>query len=283
MPGTVLILGHTGKLGARLAEAFAATWRVVGGSGREFDAADFGQVTAFVTAKRPDIIVNTVAFLGIDPCEKEPERALTLNTLYPRHLAGLAESRGIPLVHFSTDAVFSGETGEPLTEEDAADPVNLYGLTKYGGDCFVRAACRRHYLFRVPLLFGPGGRGNQFVERMIERIRAGQDGLRVSDDIVSSPSYSRDVASRVVELVGEGAPFGTYHLANEGSASLYELIEEIARRISPGMTIDKASFRDFPHMGRKNTVTPLRSVRTAPLRPWRDAVADYLRTLEGGD
>jgi len=95
--------------------------------------------------------------------------------------------------------------------------------------------------------------------------------LRVSDDIVSSPTLSLDVAMRIKSFLADGTGFGLYHLANEGAASLYELMREMVCQLGLQVTVERASYRDFPFVGRKNVHTPLSSVKTTPLRPWRDA------------
>jgi dTDP-4-dehydrorhamnose reductase len=282
MPLNILLLGHTGKLGSALAGAFLAKGHVVTGrNSADFDAQDFSQVRDLVAGINPDLIINTAAFLGIDPCEAQPERALRMNTLFPRLLATLAAERDIPLVHFSTDAVFDDRKGDYLSELDTPSPLNLYGMSKYGGDCFVLAECPKCYLFRVPVLFGPSSKADQFVEKMLARVQSGQRVLKVSDDIVSSPSYSHDVAARAAELVLGGAPYGLYHLANQGKASLYEFMVELCGALQLEATVERASFRDFPFLGRKNTYTPLCSVRTGRLQQWQAAVSDYARSLQG--
>lgn len=283
MPKTILFLGHTGKMGSALHKALSLDYTVIGRNSGDFDAADFNSTTALVDEHRPELIINTVAFMGLDQCEQQPEKAQHLNTLFPHHLARISAERGITLLHFSTDAVFSGEKQDYYTEEDTPSPLNMYGVTKYGGECLVRSNCDRHYIVRVPLLFGQCDRKNQFVEKMLGLAAAGQNTIRVSADLVSSPSYSCDIAAQIRLLLAHEAPCGTYHLANEGRASLYELMTEIAATLDNGMTVEKASYRDFPFIGRKNSCTPLRSVKTASLRPWREAVQDYCRVLREGE
>jgi len=280
MQKRVLLLGNTGKLGSALADALSGPFVLHCANSETFDALHFASVERLVEAVAPDVVVNTVAMVGIDPCEAQPERAFLLNTLYPARLARLCASRGCVLVHFSTDAVFDDSKGAPLDEEDVPRPLHIYGATKYGGDAQVMAHAGCYYLFRVPILFGPAPRLRvpQFVEKMLARAAAGYP-LRIADDIVSSPTYTRDIAGRVVEFLLNEAPYGLYHLTNEGVASLYDLMVAVAEEIGLGVPVVRASCREFPAHGRKNTFTPLTSVRTLLLRPWREAVADYAKFL----
>lgn len=275
----ILLLGHTGKMGLALSHVFAADHDLIGMASGDFDAADFDRIAALIDDIAPETVINTVAFQGIDRCEQEPERTFRINTLFPGELARICEGRRITLVHFSTDAVFADAREGYCTEHDWPAPLNLYGLSKYGGDCLVGNTCRNHYICRIPLLFGPSRGEGQFVEKMLVRLRT--DGrIRVASDIVSSPSYSLDIAARVRELLRGGAPPGTYHLANQGKASLYELMTEIAANLLPVAVVEKGSYLDFPFVGRKNLNTPLGSVRIGSLRPWREAARDYCRRLE---
>lgn len=280
MPKKVLLLGHTGKMGLALGRAFAPGHVVAGRNSGDLDAGDFGSVRALVEEVRPDIIINAVAFLGVDACERDAGRALQINTLLPEHLARLAREQGIPLVHFSTDAVFNDDKRDYYTEDDVPSPLQVYGVSKYGGECLVRSAWERHYIFRLPILFGESGSGDQFVEKMLARMARSRS-LRISSDIVSSPTYSRDAAERIRDMVAGQAPFGTYHIANEAQASLYELIREIAAVLHPEVVVESGLSREFPSLGRKNSFTPLRSVKTTSLRPWKEAVQDYCSALRG--
>ena len=277
---TILLLGHTGKLGSALCKAMSSDYLVIGKNSNDFDAANFAQVTELIYESQPDIIINSVAFMGIDACELDPVKAQRINTLLPGHLAKLAAKLGITLVHFSTDAVFNDEKQDFYNEDDATSPLNLYGITKFGGECLVRSGCENHYVFRVPQLFGKCGKQNQFVEKMLTLIQNGQNKISVSADIISSPTYSCDVAEQVRQMLLHKAPFGTYHLANEGKASLHELMAEILSGLKIDVIVEKAYFTDFPAVGRKNICTPLKSLKTKNLRPWREAVTDYCRSLE---
>ena len=277
----ILLLGHTGKMGLALTKTLSADNDLTGLNSRDFDAADFARVTAIIDGLSPEIVINTVAFQGVDRCEQEPEKAFRINTLFPGLLAGICEERQSTFLHFSTDAVFADVSERFCTEDDLPAPLNIYGVTKYGGDCLTASCCRQHYICRIPVLFGESRGEGQFVEKMTTRLRT-EGTIRVAADIVSSPSYSLDIARRVRDLLMDVAPYGTYHLANEGAASLYELMLEIAANLVPGAVVERGSYRDFPFVGRKNLHTPLRSVRTDSLRPWREAVREYCHSLRTG-
>ena len=267
-------------MGTALQAVFQAGNVIVGRNSSNFDAGDPAALARLVEAERPNLIINAVAFVGVDQCEKEPDQAFRLNTLLPKALAELARAKKILLVQFSTDAVFDNEKKDFYLESDAPQPLNVYGFSKYGGDCFVRAAAGEHYIFRLPLLFGPTGGKDQFVEKMLRRIAAGEQSLKISADIICSPSYNLDLAQAAKQLIDGRAAYGLYHLANEGQASLFDLMSEIVARLGLKAKVEKASYRDFPYLGKKNTYTPIRSGKNVKLRPWREAVGDYCSTIK---
>ncbi len=275
----ILLLGDTGKMGSAIRLAFAADHEIVGLNREHFDAANLDQVAGIVERERPDLVINTVAFLGIDACERDPAMALQLNAMLPKRLAALSREHRFILIHFSSDAVFGDVVDHRCLESDPVDPFNVYALTKYGGDCFVRAAAERYYVFRLPVLFGQSTRGDQFVEKMLARARAGARRLEVSMDVVSTPSYSCDVAMEVRRIVEEGLAPGLYHIANEGRGSLYEMISLLVAELKLSAAVEPVSHEKFPSLGRKNTYTMMGSEKVAPLRPWRVAFREYCAAL----
>lgn len=282
MAKRVLLLGCTGKMGTALHDAFAAEYSLIRRNSGDFDASNFAQVKTLVEETSPEIVLNTVAHLGIDPCEKNPEKAFRLNALHPKFLAELSKEKGFLLVHFSTDSVFDGNKNDYYVESDTPKPPNVYGVSKYGGDCFVRAIAEKYFLVRVSILLGEVTKNNQFVEKMLLKARLGQTSLRIADDIVQTPTYAYDVARKIKMLIEDSSPFGLYHIVNEGKASLFELMEEVVAGLGLDVTLERASHRDFPSVGIKNTHTPLTSEKIRPLRPWRDAVRAYCEKLAQG-
>ncbi|MFH0826611.1 MAG: NAD(P)-dependent oxidoreductase [Candidatus Omnitrophota bacterium] len=275
MKNKVLLLGSTGKMGTALMRVFQDDYPIIGKNSRDFDATDLAQVARLIEESQPKVVLNTVAFLGIDPCEQDPMRAFKINTLYPKYLAELSKEKGFLLVHFSTDAVFSDQQEGFCKEGDTPCPLNVYGLTKYGGDCFIQTITKEFYIFRVSILFGETSKETQFVEKMLKIIKSGQKVLKIADDIISSPSYSKDIAKEARRILEMKLPFGLYHIGNEGRASLFNLMQEIVRNLGLDVRVERCSYKDFPFIGVKNTCTPLESQKLKPLRPWQEAVKEY--------
>ncbi len=275
----ILLLGATGKMGCALKEVFSSEYSVICVSSRDFDALDPIQVEGMISTADPDIVINAVAMLGIDPCETEPEKAMQINALYPKILAELSRSRRYLLIHFSSDAVFDGGKGDFYYEDDIPCPLNVYGKTKLMGDAFVRNCAERYYLIRVSVLFGESVKENQFVEKMLARMACGEKFFTIADDLVFTPTYALDVACEVKKMIEQNLPFGLYHVASQDKGSLFELMAEVVACLGLNVVLQRGSYRDFPAIGTKNTCTPLASKKIRPLRPWRDGVRAYCQRL----
>lgn len=274
----ILLLGHTGKMGCALYKVLQEDYEVIGKNSQDFDAADPEQVKIMIKEVRPDIVINTVAFHGIDPCETQPEKALAVNTLHTKLLAELSNEMHFLLVHFSTDAIFDNQKEKVYVESDTPKPINIYGVTKYGADCFIQAIANKYYVIRYSLLFGENPRNNQLVEKMLNKIKNGEE-IKMADDITCSPSYSLDIAQEVKRILKSSLPYGVYHVVNNGQATLFELMTEAAKILNLNASIKKASFRDFNHLAIKNTDTLLTSEKINTLRPWREALKEYIENL----
>lgn len=277
-PKKLLLLGSTGKMGLALDRELRGKYDIIRVNSKNFDVRNVIQLEMQMEAHKPDIVVNTVAFMGIDQCEQDPLTAFELNMLHPKRLAALSNKFDFLLVHFSSDAVFSDRENGYYTEEDIPSPLNVYGMTKFGGDMLVQAIAKKYYVVRVSVLFGESRGSAQFVEKMLDKIKNGAQSLSIATDIVTSPSYSRDIAQGVQKMLEGSDPYGLYHLANEGKASLHELITEMIAELGLDVEIVEASYKDFPAIGTKNTCTPITSCKIRSLRPRRDAVKDYCRS-----
>lgn len=273
MKRSLLLLGASGKMGTAVCHRLSQEYRIIPKTSADFDAADFDQVSRLVSQTQPDLIVNAVGMLGIDNCEREPERAFRINTLFPKHLATVSRHETI-LIHFSTSSVFDGSKNDFYTEKDLAAPLNIYGVTKAGGDAMVSAYSPKHYIFRIPLTFGPG-RPDQFAERMLARAANGET-LRIAADVFESPSYSLDIADEMLRILNEKLPFGVYHIANRGMVSLYDMMIFFTNLAGISSKIVRASHREFTTLGLKNTNTPLTSSRINPMRSWERAATEFM-------
>jgi len=133
---------------------------------------------------------------------------------------------GATMVHFSTDYVFDGTGQSPYPVAAPLDPVNAYGRTKAAGEWAVRAECRDSFVVRTAWLYGE--HGTSFVRTML-RLATERDTLEVVDDQRGQPTWTRDVATYVQQLVVSGAQPGLHHGTSSGEATWYDLARETFR------------------------------------------------------
>jgi len=244
----------------------------------EVDVTDFEAVKAVVEKNKPDAVINMVAFVGIDQCEREPERAFAVNAIAVSNIARICGQHGMTLVQPSTHTVFDGRKNGPYTEDDLPNPASVYSTSKYVAEFLTKNLCARHYVPRFPTLFGT--RRNQskgFVEKMIDRIKAGQE-LKVADDKIDTPTYAKDVAETNISLLESEKPYGIYHVANSGVVSYYDFIAKLAEILKADVKLIRAKDRDFPALAYKPLNTALKSMKLEPLRGWQDALSEYVAT-----
>ena len=240
----VLVIGASGQLGSDLLETFAG-----------LDAVDIerpAEVAAALAHHRPSLVVNTAAYHNVERCETHAERAFAVNAVAVDALASMCDAADVALAHVSTDYVFDGHARAPYPEDAAANPLNVYGVSKFAGEQAVRARTERHFIFRTSGLYGVRGsstKGYTFAERMRERARAGKP-LRVVDDVECTPSFTRDVA-RTMRAVIERGTFGTFHVTNAGSCTWYDFACEVLAASGLEASVERTTSDAYPSFARR--------------------------------
>jgi len=278
-----LVAGSLGQLGRELVAALGSevAWA---GDRAELDVTDGAAVAALVARVAPDVVFNATAWNRVDAAETEPAAAFAVNAAAPHLLARAARDAGAAIVHFSTDYVFDGAAGRPYAEEDAPRPLGVYGASKLAGEALVAASGAPHLVLRTSGLLGRGGseqKGGSFVDRIVARARAGEP-LRVVADQYFAPTCAEDLARAAIALVRARAR-GLFHVANDGCCSWHELAcaalaaAGVSARVEPIALADLALPAPRPRYS-VLACDRYRALGLAPLRHWRDALADCLGT-----
>jgi len=245
------------------------------------DITDAKAVLDALEAIGPHVVVHPAAIPDIDICEAEPARAFLVNYHGTRNVVEAARRVGAAIVHISTDAVFDGKKLTPYEETDDTRPITVYGRTKLRAEQ-VAMTLEPHYIFRLPVLFGPGK--TNFLEKGLRRIAAGGE-YKVASDQMGSAAHTVDAGTKIMEVV-EAGRCGLYHLANQGSCTRLELARWAAEcaGLDPEKVIgvpDALMNRRAPRL--KYAVLEMSALRRAGFtlpRPWKDAVTEYVQTLK---
>ena len=279
-----MLAGAAGQLGRALVERLGS--RVAWAGGRnDLDVRDEAAVRARVADAQPDVVVNATAYNKVDGAETEPDEAMAVNEAGPRHLAVAAAEAGALMVHVSTNYVFDGALRRPYSEDDAARPLSVYGVSKRAGELAVMNAGGPHLVVRTSALFGRGGnreKGGNFVDRILAGGRSGVP-LRVVNDQEISTTYAADLAAAIIALVEVDAR-GLFHVVNEGSCTWHALAVEALRQAGVDAPVQAVTSEELAAPARRPRYSVLstekyRSRALPPLREWRAALADHLANV----
>ena len=273
----VLITGATGMLGRDIQEALG-TRPYSALSRAALDVRDLDAVRKAVGGH--EVIVNCAAYTKVDDAETHEADAFAVNAEGAHNLALAARDTGARLIHMSTDYVFDGSATAPYPENSPRHPLGAYARTKAAAEELVLETYPAGtIILRSAWLYGE--HGPNFVSTIL-RLAGERDTLTVVDDQRGQPTWTRDLAQKVVEIIDADIPHGIFHGTSSGETTWFEFAREIfagagldPARVQP---IDSASFvRPAPR--------PAYSVLAhdawarsglSPIRPWQDALAEAL-------
>lgn len=220
----ILVTGVTGQVGSALATKLAAFGTVVPATRSVLDLTRPQDIASQLDRIAPDVIVNPAAYTAVDRAEDERDLAFLVNAEAPRALARWAASRRIPLLHFSTDYVYSGRGSVPWKENDETGPLSVYGASKLAGEAAIREAAGEHLIVRTSWVYAP--RGSNFL-RTIMRLAGEREELRIVADQIGAPTSAAIIADALAAFftLPGGIPSATeragglVHVAAAGSTS----------------------------------------------------------------
>ncbi len=274
----ILILGAKGMLGQELVNVYSDT-DVHAWDREECDVTDVEACEAKIKELAPELIINAIAYNDVDGAEGErQEIARELNVAVPSRLAEIAKSISATFVHFSSEYVFDGKSEEGYTEDSNPSPVSVYGTTKMLSEQVTLNSGARAYVIRLSRMFGKPASSEagkkSFVDVMLGLAKT-KDHLDLVDEEYSSPTYAPDLARRTREIVETQEP-GLYHAANSGACTWYDFAEEIFAQKGINIDISPVSGKMFPRPAERPMFAELLNTKMKPMRPWQEALSDYL-------
>ncbi|MFH0853323.1 MAG: dTDP-4-dehydrorhamnose reductase [bacterium] len=268
----ILILGCWGMLGHELMKIFEKE-EVRGWDFKELDITDRKAVEKAINKLDPEVVINAAAYTSVDDCETSIDKALKINGNAVGYLASACAQNGSILVHFSTDYVFDGKKKAGNSEEDIMDPINVYGQSKAKGELLIQEVMTRYYIVRTSWLYGKNGKN--FVDMMLNMAKEKRV-ARVVNDQNGSPTYALDLAETVALILKEEKPFGIYHVTNSGSTTWYDFAREIFKIMKQDVPLQAVTSKEFPRAAKRPEYSILLNSKLKPLRPWKEALRDYL-------
>jgi dTDP-4-dehydrorhamnose reductase len=284
----ILITGANGQLGRDFQKIFTqkgiryiATDYCAARNCEALDITSPAAVEAFLKGKAVATIINCAAYNDVDKAETEVEKAQLLNCRAPGSLAEIARRRELVLVTYSTDFVFDGDKGSPYIEEDLTHPLSVYGRSKARGELEVLATWERALVIRTSWVFGMG---NQNFTKAVLRWSKTNRTLRIVDDQVSVPTYSRDLAEFSFELI-QSRRYGLYHISNAGQASKYDQARYVLERIGWRGSLERAKTAEFNLPAPRPRYSKLDSAKAEriigrPMPEWTDGIDRFLAEMQ---
>ena len=233
-PLKILISGKTGQVAVELQKHLAGLGNLIVLGRDVLDLSQPEQIRAQVRAHKPDLIIIAAAHTAVDQAESEPELAFAINATAPGVFAEEAAALGIPLIHYSTDYVFDGRKPAPYTEDDATNPLGVYGKSKLAGELAIAASGAQHLILRTSWVYSTHGKN--FLLTM-QRLLQERSELRVVADQIGAPTWAGTIAQSTRALIerwqsGDAAAWGTYHLTASGETSWFGFTQAIAGHLT---------------------------------------------------
>ena len=281
----VLVTGIKGQLGHDVVnELEKRGHEAFGVDIEEMDITDAGQVRRVMQSTAPDAVIHCSAYTAVDRAEDELQLCRRINAEGTKYIAEECARIGCKLLYLSTDYIFSGGGERPWEPEDVAEPLNVYGLTKYEGEQEITKRLEKYFIVRISWVFGING--NNFIKTML-RLGKEKGAVSVVNDQIGSPTYTYDLAVLLVDMI-ESEAYGSYHASNEGFCSWYEFAKEIFR--AAGMDhvqVTPVSSDEFPAKAKRPSNSRMSKEKLVKngfnkLPDWQDAVRRYLKELQIG-
>lgn len=275
-----LVTGANGQLGNEL--KLLLQDKAVYVDRDELDITDEEAVKAYVSSREWEAIINCAAYTAVDKAESDAALAEMINAKGPENLA----KTGVPLIHVSTDYVFDGTNCRPYAETDAVNPQSVYGKTKLAGEQAVLANAQTAVIIRTAWLYSTFG--NNFVKTM-RRLGSERDSLNVVFDQIGSPTYARDLAQAIVDILPQlkTGMKDVYHFSNEGVCSWYDFATAIMAQSDLNCEVRPIESKDYPTPAKRPYYSVLNKEKIKKnfgikINHWAISLAECVEKLENG-
>lgn len=223
----IIVFGASGQLGQCIknVSALKGITNIIFPPESEANILDTDGLNSLFEQHKPAYAINCAAYTAVDKAEDDSELANKINNIGAANLADQCNKHDTVLIHISTDFVFKGNVAHPLTEDDEAKPISVYGQTKLDGEKAVASILKEHFIIRTGWLYSEYA--NNFVKTML-KLGAERDELKIIADQVGSPTYAIDLASFILLVINnQSKAYGIYHYSNEGVTSWFDFARAI--------------------------------------------------------
>lgn len=245
-------------------------------------------VNSAIAKVQPDFVINTAAYTNVDEAETRVEEAMAANQLGPANLALTCAEANIPLIHFSTDYVFAGDSNGDYCETDITGPLGVYGASKLAGERAIQEVCSKYLIFRSSWIFSPYG--NNFVKSMLGLGRSNRT-LTVVNDQYGKPTSGEEIARITIDIISRVTDqWGVYHLAQPEAVTWFDFANAIfsqAKEQDLTLSIQQVTpipSRDYKTVAKRPENSVLNSTKLEitfdiSIKPWRESLVKTIREI----
>lgn len=281
----ILVIGAGGQLGQCLKTVAArrGITDIVFPAEQDANILDGMGLRKLLSAEKPAFVINCAAYTAVDKAEEDQAIAKAINETGAANLANACLETGVTLVHVSTDFVFEGNEVKLLKEEDVANPINVYGLTKLDGEKAIEQILPQHFILRTSWLYSEYA--NNFVKTML-KLGAERDELNIIADQVGTPTYAIDLAHAIFDIIQSGSnAFGLYHYSNEGVTSWFDFAKAIFEISGTSVKTNPIPGTKYPTPARRPAFsvmdkTKIKETFNINIPYWRDSLVQCIRILQ---
>lgn len=274
----VLVTGVKGQLGYDVVkELEKRNMTAIGVDIEEMDITDADSVNKVIGEASPDAVIHCAAYTAVDAAEDNVELCRRVNADGTANIAAVCKALGIKMMYISTDYVFNGQGERPWEPDDAREPLNVYGQTKYEGEVAVTDALDKFFIVRIAWVFGVNGKN--FIKAILNKAQT-VDALTVVNDQFGSPTYTYDLAKLLVDMI-QTDKYGFYHATNEGICTWYDFACEIIRQAGLDTKVLPVSADQYPAKAKRPSNSRMSKEKLTEngfekLPAWQDALSRYL-------
>ena len=283
-----LVIGAGGQLGREFCTFFEQNAvSYTGLTSKDLDITDHDAIDHSLNSELPNVVINCAAYTQVDKAEDDKERCFAVNRDAVGSLATNCASKGIKLVHFSTDYVFSGTEEDRRTFPDGyptkhrGNPSGVYGQSKWEGEELIRDSGVNHLIIRVAWLCGQFG--HNFVKTMM-RLGAERDELNVVSDQIGAPSFASPVVEQTMLLLEKDSN-GTRHIASDGEISWFDFAKETMKIAELNCRVHAIRTEDYPTRAARPRFSRLDCSQTVeetskPMGDWKQHLEQLIKQIK---
>jgi len=241
----ILLFGKDGQVGQALCKELSGRYKLTALGRDDVNLENDKLIARIIDDINPDYLINAAAYTKVDQAEDEGDLAMKINKVATEVMAKKTHKLDIPIIYYSTDYIFDGVKSSPYVEDDKANPISLYGVSKYQGEKAVRENNPKHIILRTSWVFS--SHGNNFVKTIVS-LAKNNSTLSVVNDQIGSPTSDTWIAKcthKILEKLQEKDCYGTYHVVCDGITNWFEFAQYILIALEKKMYTKKLNLKNL--------------------------------------